>query len=308
MNINLIGVPLYFGCDKKGVDLSPDILRNNGLIDILEKHNHKVFDLGNLHVKQMSEQDKFKDNKSMKYLSPVVELNNNLAQSVCCSLNSGYFPLVIGGDHSLGLGSICGASKHFKNDLAVIWIDAHGDINTDETTPSGNIHGMPLAAAMGLGNKSLTDIYFNDRKVNPNNVYIIGARDLDKGELNLIKEADLDLKLLRTSEVKELGCKKVINDILIDLKKKGITNVHLSYDIDSLDANIVPGTGTPVEAGLNIDEITYILETLLKSGLITSMDFVELNTKLDSTNKTLNVALELLNIISKSLSHVDTLK
>lgn len=306
MNINLIGVPLYFGCDKKGVDLSPDILRNNGLIDILEKHNHKVFDLGNLHVKQMSEQDKFKDNKSMKYLSPVVELNNNLAQSVYCSLNSGYFPLVIGGDHALGLGSICGASKHFNNDLAVIWIDAHGDINTDKTTPSGNIHGMPLAAAMGLGNESLTDIYFTDRKVNPKNVYIIGARALDQGELDLMKE--VDLKLWKTSEVKELGCEKIINDILTDLNKKGITNVHISYDIDSLDANIVPGTGTPVENGLNVDEVNYILEKLLKSGLITSMDFVELNTKLDSTDQTLNVALELFNVISKSLSHVDKLK
>lgn len=306
MNINLIGVPLYFGCDKKGVDLSPDILRNNGLIDILEKHNHKVFDLGNLHVKQMSEQDKFKDNKSMKYLSPVVELNNNLAQSVYCSLNSGYFPLVIGGDHALGLGSICGASKHFNNDLAVIWIDAHGDINTDKTTPSGNIHGMPLAAAMGLGNESLTDIYFNDRKVNPKNVYIIGARALDQGELDLMKE--VDLKLWKTSEVKELGCEKIINDILTNLNKKGITNVHISYDIDSLDANIVPGTGTPVENGLNVDEVNYILEKLLKSGLITSMDFVELNTKLDSTDQTLNVALELFNVISKSLSHVDKLK
>ncbi|SFB22504.1 arginase [Clostridium frigidicarnis] len=306
MNINLIGVPLYFGCDKKGVDLSPDILRNNGLIDILEKHNHKVFDLGNLHVKQMSEQDKFKDNKSMKYLSPVVELNNNLAQSVYCSLNSGYFPLVIGGDHALGLGSICGASKHFNNDLAVIWIDAHGDINTDKTTPSGNIHGMPLAAAMGLGNESLTDIYFNDRKVNPKNVYIIGARALDQGELDLMKE--VDLKLWKTSEVKELGCEKIINDILTDLNKKGITNVHISYDIDSLDANIVPGTGTPVENGLNVDEVNYVLEKLLKSGLITSMDFVELNTKLDSTDQTLNVALELFNVISKSLSHVDKLK
>lgn len=308
MNINLIGVPLYFGCDRKGVDLSPDILRNNGLIDILKKHNHNVFDLGNLHVKQISEHDKFKDNKSMKYLNSIVEVNNNLAQSVYCSLNSGYFPLVIGGDHSLGLGSICGASKHFNNDIAVIWIDAHGDINTDETSPSGNVHGMPLAAAMGLGSKSLTDVYFNHRKVTPSNVYIIGARDLDKGELNLIKEADLDLKLWGTSDVKELGCPKVINDILTDLKKKGITNVHLSYDIDSLDANIVPGTGTPVEAGLNIDEVTYILETLLKSGLITSMDFVELNTTLDSTNKTLDVALDLLNVISKSLSHVDPLK
>ncbi len=298
MDINVIGVPLFFGCDREGVNLSPNILRNKGLIDTL-KSNHRVYDLGDLHVPEKPS-DKFSSHDNMKYFKEIQEVNSNLAQSVYCSLNSGFFPLIIGGDHALGLGSICGVSKFFSPDnFAVIWIDAHGDINTPQSSPSGNVHGMPLAAAMGIGHDDMTNLFFQGRKVNPDNVYIIGARDLDKGELNLIK--DLHLKVWTTEEVKAIGVASLIDEILRDLSKKGINNIHLSYDIDSLDKSLVPGTGTPVEEGLDLKTIEDILCSLLKTQLVKSMDFVELNSSLDFNNKTLKVALQLFETISSSL-------
>lgn len=299
MKINVIGVPLYFGCDREGVDLSPNILRKHGLIELLEKNHEEVYDLGNIYVESTHETSKFSHHKSMKYLSPIVNVNKNLAHSVYTSLTSGSFPLVIGGDHALGLGSLSGCSKAFGEDLAVIWIDAHGDINTHTSSPSGNVHGMPLASAMGEGPSSLTDLYFKGQKVKPQNVYIVGARDLDEGELKLID--DLNLSVWTTSDVKEKGCENIINSILKDIASKGINNVHLSYDIDSLDASLVPGTGTPVANGLSMDEVKYLLKYLLSSGLIKSMDFVELNTKIDKDDSTLKVALELLDFISYNL-------
>ncbi|MEW8956395.1 arginase [Clostridium sp.] len=299
MKINVIGVPLYFGCDREGVDLSPNLLRKHGLIEILEKHHEEVYDLGNIYVEFMEEKEKFSSHKSMKYLNPIVNVNKNLAHSVYSSLSTGSFPLVIGGDHALGLGSLSGCSKAFGEDLAVIWIDAHGDINTHTSSPSGNVHGMPLASAMGEGPSDLTNLYFKGRKINPKNVYIVGARDLDKGELKLIE--DLNLSVWTTSDVKKEGCKNVVDSILKDINSKGITNVHLSYDIDSLDAALVPGTGTPVSQGLYLDEVNDLLKNLLSSGFIKSMDFVELNTKIDKEDSTLRVALELLDTISSSL-------
>lgn len=299
MNINLIGVPLYFGCDREGVDNAPDVLRANNIEKIFKTYHENFYDLGNLHVTPMKKEDKFSCHKSMKYLSPIIDVNRNLSHAVYSSLSSNSFPLVVGGDHSLGLGSLSGCSKMFKDDLAVIWIDAHGDINTHETSESGNVHGMPLAAAMGIGHTYLTNLYFEGQKVKPENVYIVGARDLDKGEVELINS--LNLKVWSTEEVKKIGHEQVIDTILKDLKARGLNNVHLSYDIDALDANLVPGTGTPVHEGLSMNEVKYMLSTLLKSGLIKSMDFVELNTKIDNDDKTLNVALELLELIAKNL-------
>ena len=298
MNINLIGVPLFFGCDKEGVQFGPNTLRENNLISLVQKYNHKAFDLGNLYVPKTETKDKYSSHEKMKYLSPIVEVNKNLAHQVYSSLECGNFPFVIGGDHSLGLGSISGASK-FLDNLAVIWIDAHGDINTHETSPTGNVHGMPLAAAMGLGHEVLTDLYYQGRKINPENVYIIGARDLDEGEQDIIRE--FHLNVWTTEDVKNQGVHSILNKVLRKLNMDGIKNVHLSFDIDSLDANLVPGTGTPVQEGMDLDEVKAILEILLNSGLIRSMDFVEFNPLIDKNNKTLEIALDLLNLIFSNL-------
>lgn len=298
MNINVIGVPLFLGCDKKGVDLAPNQLREKGLLKIFKSANHNVFDLGNLYVPKVSESDKFAHHSKMKYLNTIVDVNNNLAQNVYNSLNSKAFPIVIGGDHSLGLGSICGASKYF-DELAVIWIDAHGDINTPETSPTGNIHGMPLGAAMGFGDSSLTELYFSEKKVNPKNVYLIGARDLDEGEVNLIKAEGINS--YSTNDVRKRGINSIIEEILSNLKEKNIENVHLSFDIDCIDAKFVPGTGTPVHDGMTVEEAKTSLQMLLNSGKVKSMDFVELNSELENGNNTLDLCLDLIELISKNL-------
>ena len=150
MKINVIGVPLNLGCDREGVERAPNHLRERGLMRIIRKNGHRAFDLGNLYVPLVSEADKFARGRSLKYLDAIVEVNNNLAELVYDTLRGGAFPLVIGGDHSLGLGSASGVGKSF-DDFGIIWLDAHGDINTSETSPSGNIHGMPLSALMGMG-------------------------------------------------------------------------------------------------------------------------------------------------------------
>ncbi len=299
MNISIIGVPLFLGCDRLGVERGPNTLRKHNITSIFEKDNHEVYDLGNIYVPKLSIEDKFCDHINMKYLSQVALVNKNLAHLVYSSLKGGSFPLVIGGDHSLGLGSLTGVSKFFQNDLAVIWIDAHGDINTHETSPTGNIHGMPLAAAMGLGHEKLTNLYFNGVKVKPQNVYIVGARDLDEGEIKLIEEQKLNL--WTTEDIKTRGIHEINSEISLSLENSGIKNIHLSYDIDSLDASLVPGTGTPVDKGLSLSEVKSLLGNLLSKDLVRSMDFVEFNPLIDKKNRTLNACLELLSFISSEL-------
>lgn len=298
MKINLIGVPLFLGCDNKGVDMGPEKLREKNIIGILENNNHTVYDMGNLYVPHVCPEEKYSSHDKMKYLAPIMQVNTNLAHQVYSSLCSKSFPLVIGGDHSLGLGSICGASKYYEN-LAVIWVDAHGDINTHETSPTGNVHGMPLAAAMGIGDTSLTEVYYSGAKIKPENIFIIGARDLDEGELKLIE--DKNLNVYTTEDVKAKGIQAILNDIYIKLIASKIDAVHLSFDIDCLDSKYVPGTGTPVEKGMSIEEVKCALKFLMETRLVKSMDFVELNTLLDNTDNTINLCVDLLDWTSKYL-------
>lgn len=298
MNINMIGVPVCFGSDKDGVNLGPEKLREKEVINIIKRNNHNIYDLGNIYVKEAKEEEKYASHEKMKYFDAIVEIDTNLAQQVNNAIHSGNFPFVIGGDHSLGLGSIAGSSKYFEN-MGVIWIDAHGDINTPETSPSGNVHGMPLAAAMGIGHEKLVNLYYEGAKVKPENVFIIGARDLDKGEIELAKE--LNLNLWTTKKIKSEGVKKVMAEAMDRLKERGIKHAHLSFDIDCLDKSLVPGTGTPVPEGLDLEEVKYILKTFMQSKLITSMDFVELNTALDKDDITADRTIGLIDWTFKYL-------
>lgn len=298
MKVNVIGVPLFYGCDKKGVDKGPDILRENVLIDILSNHNkNQVYDLGNLYVKSVSEEDKYSNHDKMKYLSPITEVNTNLAHSVFSSLMADCFPFVVGGDHSLGLGSLAGASKYFGDDFGVIWIDAHGDINTHTTSPTGNIHGMPLGASIGIGHNALTDLYFQGKKVDSSKIFIFCARDLDEGEIKLIEE--LNLSVWTTSRIKKEGIGKTLEEFYN--KIHNINNFHLSFDIDCIDCSYVPGTGTPVDEGLELNEVKELLKGILETKKIKSMDFVEFNPVIDDTDTTLNTCLDLLNTIAQNL-------
>ncbi len=290
MNISLIGVPMNYGCDREGAQYGPEKLREKKIVDVIKKYNHSIYDFGNLYVPKVCDTEKYAFHNRMKYLKPIVEVNTNLAHQVYSALAAGNFPFVIGGDHSLGLGSIAGASKYYEN-LAVVWIDAHGDINTDETSPSGNVHGMPLAAAMGVGCTSLTDVYYKGVKVRPENVFIIGARDLDEGEVQLAKDKKLNLYTM--DKFKYMGVDGILKDIVEKLKANNVEAVHLSFDMDALDSDLVPGTGTPVTDGMTIDEVKYVFKHLMDTKLVKSMDLVELNTHLDKNDVTAEVAIDL---------------
>ncbi len=296
MNINLIGVPLKYGCSRGGVELGPDKLREYNISEKLQSKKNTVYDMGNIYVADVGEDQMYKDHPSMKFLNLIAGVNENLAHLVYSSLKSGSLPFVIGGDHSLAIGSIAGASKFFKR-MAVIWVDAHGDINDIDTSPSGNIHGMPLAASINIGHPSLTDLYFKGCKVLPEDVYIIGARDLDPGEVTIIKENKVNLYSMDT--IKEEGLENVLKTVVDSIHSTDVDGVHFSYDIDSIDKDLIPGTGTGVKDGLTVEESKILLESILKENFVTSMDFVELNPVLDVDEKTTKICIDLIEVISK---------
>lgn len=298
MKINVIGVPLNLGCDRAGVERTPNHLRERGLMQMIRKNGHRAFDLGNLYVPPVSEADKFSRGNSLKYLDTIVEVNTNLAELVYDTLSGGAFPLVIGGDHSLGLGSASGVGKCFE-DFGIIWLDAHGDINTSETSPSGNIHGMPLSALMGMGSEELVNIYAPGNKVNPQNVFLVGTRSLDEGERMLIRRERLSVYPMETIRLK--GIRFVAEDIKRKLKERKIRNVHFSMDVDSIDPRFAPGTGTRVSEGLLPDECRDFIDSILATNLIKSMDLVELNPELDVNELTTRLSLEIIDYIMARL-------
>lgn len=298
MKINVIGVPLNLGCDRAGVERAPNHLRERGLMQMVRKNGHRAFDLGNLYVPPVSEADKFSRGNSLKYLDTIVEVNTNLAELVYDTLSGGAFPLVIGGDHSLGLGSASGVGKCFE-DFGIIWLDAHGDINTSETSPSGNIHGMPLSALMGMGSEELVNIYAPGNKVNPQNVFLVGTRSLDEGERMLIRRERLSVYPMETIRLK--GIRFVAEDIKRKLKERKIRNVHFSMDVDSIDPRFAPGTGTRVSEGLLPDECRDFIDSILATNLIKSMDLVELNPELDVNELTTRLSLEIIDYIMARL-------
>ncbi|MBZ4662605.1 MAG: arginase [Caloramator sp.] len=303
MKINLIGVPLNLGADKLGSNLAPKTYREANITKIIKSIGFDVKDCGDVEVLKATEEEKYKHHPNLKYLNEVVDANTKLAEKVYKSLSNGDFALVLGGDHSLGLGSIAGASKAIKN-IGVVWIDAHGDINTHLTSPTGNIHGMPLAASFGVGHEALVNLYEDKVKVKEENVFHIAGRDLDKGEIELINRSKGQFYTM--DKVKELGIEKVVEDMLNYFKDR-VDAIHVSFDLDSIDSLFAPGTGTPVEDGLSVDDAKYILESLASSGMMCSLDIVELNPLLDKNNKTLNIAIDIikntLNKLKLSLSN-----
>lgn len=297
MDINIIGMPTFYGCDKKGVEKGPSELRGCNLFGIFGE-KHKVYDCGDVQIPHVNIK-KYPEKLNMKYLNEVIKTNNLLADLVYKSILNNRLPLIIGGDHSLSLGSIAGVSKYYGTDLAVIWIDAHADLNTEQTTPSGNIHGMPLAASIGIGHEKLKSIYFKGTKVKPENIFILGCRDLDIGEVNLIKE--LSIYTRSTSQIKNEGVKETLNKLFYTINQRSLHNIHLSFDIDCLDAQYVPGTGTPVKDGFNLKIGKELINGILCSSLVKSIDFVEFNPRLDKNNTTKHNCIEILKILSNSL-------
>lgn len=298
MNISLIGVPITYGCSLDGAQYGPAKLRQNKIIDLIKQNGHVAYDLGDIVVPNVPKEEKYSGHKNIKYLHPVTEVNTNLAHKVYCSLKGETFPFIMGGDHSIGMGSIAGSSKYF-NEMAVIWIDAHTDVNTHETSPSGNPHGMPLSASIGEGHPNFTNIYYNGQKVKPENVFIIGARSIDGGEIDFVRKLGVGVYTMKS--IREMGLKNVLEEVIRKIKSSNVDGVHLSFDIDVLEPSLVPGTGTPEPDGFSLDEGKFTIERLLKEKFVTSMDFVELNPTLDDSETTIKTCMEILDHTFKYL-------
>lgn len=275
------------GQSRRGVDMGPSALRYAGAIERLQDLNYDIHDLGDIPINRP---DKYEDGTKLKNLDQVIEANETLAEMVDAEINKGRFPLVLGGDHSIAIGSLAGISKHYEN-LGVIWYDAHGDLNTSETSPSGNIHGMPLAVSLGLGHERLTNLYQYAPKVKPENVVIIGARSLDPGERELIRE--MGIKVYTMHEIDRMGMSRVMDET-IEYFKDRTDGVHLSLDLDGLDPTEAPGVGTPVFGGMTYRESHLAMEMLAESDMITSLEVVEVNPIIDEKNKTATLAVGLM--------------
>ncbi|MDW0110035.1 arginase [Sporosarcina aquimarina] len=289
LNISLVGVPLDYGQSRRGVDMGPSAIRYAGAVARLEAIGHQVTDTGDIAVPTGERVGQ--DNDGLKNLDEVTNACTELAERVADLTKTGQFPLVFGGDHSMAIGTLAGLSEKYDN-LGVIWYDAHADMNTEETSPSGNIHGMPLAVSLGLGHDRLVSIYKAGQKVKPENIVIIGARSVDPGERALIRE--LGIKVFTMHEIDRDGMTSVMKQAMDYLTSRNIDGLHLSLDLDGLDPLYTPGVGTPVPGGISYRESHLAMEMLQDSGLVTSAEFVEVNPILDDKNATADVAVGLI--------------
>jgi arginase len=288
LEISLLGVPIDLGADRRGVDMGPSAMRCAGLQERLEKLGHRVHDEGDLVV--IRPQWYGPHGVKLKYLDEIARACDELHRKVASMMAKGQFPLILGGDHSLAIGSIAGVRQH-KKSIGGIWFDAHADMNSADTTPSGNIHGMSLAVTLGIGHSLLTGIGGTLAKVDPSKVVIIGARSLDDGERRLIKR--LGVKVYTMHDIDRLGMTKVMEES-IRIVTDGTDGVHLSLDLDGLDPEDAPGVGTPVSGGITYREGHLAMELLAESGCIVSADVVEVNPILDDRNRTAKSAVELM--------------
>ena len=289
--IEIIGAPSTFGQKKLGVNLGPDAIRYAGLLSRLKKMGLDVIDKGNIEVPTLDVEKFNSDQEGLRNYDEIVTVSENLSKATSEIVEKGNFPLTLGGDHSIAVGSISGISQHYEN-LGVIWYDAHGDLNVPEESPSGNVHGMPLRILAGDGPDELVNINDFTPKVKPENIVLIGMRDLDEGERKYIK--DKNIKTFTMADIDRFGKQEVIERSLEYLKSRNIDGLHFSLDVDALDPAETPGTGTRVMGGLSYRESHFALELLNESKLVTSMDIVEVNPLIDNSNHTAEQAVALL--------------
>lgn len=286
-NVRVIGVPLDYGADRRGVDMGPSAIRYADLHERLKRIGHTVSDVGNLPVPVPESRDP--QDHHLKFLPEIVKVNRVLARAVERAFREGDFPLVLGGDHSLAMGSIAGLLR-VKPQPGLLWVDAHGDFNTAETSPSGNIHGMPVSAACGLGHPELL-APFKGRFLDPHRVAYIGIRTLDADEERLMHQQGVTV--FSMYELDKYGMREVVARAL-DVVTRGADGVHVSFDIDAVDPLFAPGSGTPYSGGLTEREAHLLLELVAEAGVMTSMDMVEVNPILDEHNRTAALAADLI--------------
>ncbi|MGG1518581.1 arginase [Paenibacillus oryzisoli] len=282
--LTAISVPFDLGAACRGASQGPEAIMQAGLLQSLRILGFTDIQTAEVALhpggfKPLSAQT---DTANLHYLAEIAALNTKLAEQVSGAVQQGRFPLVLGGDHSIAIGSIAGLARHYRK-LGVIWIDAHSDLNTAKTSPSGNIHGMSLAVSLGLGHPLLTDLLQIRPKIRPEHVVLIGSRSLDEGEKKLIRS--LGIKCYTMYDIDRKGMAAVMQEAINYLKDR-TDGVHLSYDVDSLDPMEAPGTGTAVKGGLLFREAFLAVEMLCESGIVTSAEFVEVNPLLDRENTT----------------------
>jgi len=287
MDITLIGVPMDLGADRRGVDMGPSAIRYANLDEKLRALGHAVHDAGSVNVPDPATHAA--GDSKLKYLDQIVTCAQVVARTVRDCIERTSIPIVLGGDHSIALGSIGGAANAL-GEIGVIWMDAHGDFNTGETTPSGNIHGMILAALAGYGDPRLVHATGEGRSVDPRRIAIVGARDLDDGERRLLREAGVHVYTM--TDIDRRGISDVTGEALT-LAGEGARGVYLSFDLDVVDPTEAPGVGTPVPGGITYREAHLAMELVAESGRLVGMDLVEVNPILDRQNHTAMLATEL---------------
>ena len=284
--IAIIGAALDLGQGRRGVDMGPSAMRAAGLEERLTSLGYAVLDEGNVET-EVQEALTLRDERA-RFLSEIREACERVAARVAGAVDRGSLPLVLGGDHSVALGTLGGLASAYGPG-AVLWIDAHADVNTPETSPTGNVHGMPLAAALGLAGDGFASDAWPLPAVDPRKVALVGVRQLDEGERKLLRE--LDVRVFTMSEIDRIGVERVIHESLDRIA--GGAFVHVSLDMDALDPEIAPGVGTPVRGGLTYREAHLALELVAEAELAGSFEVVEVNPILDRENTTAETAVEL---------------
>jgi len=289
--IAIVGAPLDLGAGRRGVDMGPSALRLAGLNAKLESLGYEVEDLGNVLVAQPESTPTGRENA--KYLPQIAKTCLLLAHMVARVMAEGKFPLILGGDHSIAAGTVAGVAQSFRErgeKIGIIWIDAHADMNTPEVSPSGNVHGMPLACCIGHGPDELTRILDFAPKAETRNVTLIGLRDLDEIERRIVRESGVTAFTMR--DIDERGLRSIMEQA-IARATDGTSGFHLSLDMDVVDPDEAPGVGTPVRGGITYREAHLAMETICDSNAMTSMEVVEVNPVLDDANRTALLGVEL---------------
>jgi arginase len=296
-DVHIVGFPMDLGAGRRGVDMGPSALRIAGISTRLRELGYVVDDTGDILVKwPQGRQDHVKGKHQkgqLHFLDEIADSCTVLASVVEQCLNDDGFPLVLGGDHSMSIGTLAGVAAHCEQRgkrLGVLWIDAHADINLADTSPSGNIHGMPVAVSLGLGAKELTGIGGFSPKLLPQNLVYIGLRSVDPGERALV--AELGIESYPMPEIDKHGMYPVIQRCLPALLER-VDHLHVSFDLDSVDPTIAPGVGTPVPGGLSYREAHLLMESLHETGRVDSFEVAEVNPVLDDRNRSADLAVEL---------------
>jgi arginase len=300
--IAIIGIPMDFGQQLRGVDMGPSAVRYTGLISKLRRLGHQVEDLGDIRIPirdcslDICDTADSSDRNKEKYVKEITQVCESVYSVGKRTIGKKQFPLFIGGDHSIAVGTVSAVAQ--KEVTGLIWIDAHADFNTPTTSPSGNIHGMPLSVLLGEGPASLLNVGGAGAKIEPENVVLIGQRDIDPGEKDRLRKTGMTIFTMR--DIDEQGISAIANKAM--MKFMHLKRVHLTLDMDALDPVEAPGVGTPVPGGITYREAHLLMEIFSDSGKITSMDLVEINPILDVSNKTAQLAVELiLSAMGKSI-------